>query len=385
MKKLLILLNVTLLFLLSEISATNFIIGQAAPNITNVKLINGTSLDLNNKFVILDFWATWCKPCVKSLPYVNELAGKHKDKVAFIAISDEKEETIQAFLYKRNLDNLLFGLDIQSNLFIDFSIKDIPTYILISPDNTILAIGNSAGLKGAYLDSLITSYYKTAHNTTPKISFSTDSSESILSINISNMPGSKKLYREGEYSVIARDSLQYILRYLAGNHLAKRQKWAGTSKEMIEVKLFSRNIPVDSLKMVAHDMIMNSYGISKKEVSEQTNVFLFNIKNEKLLKDKNTIPIKPGVLNRRFLINDSTYRFNNYTINDLVAFLEGAYFPQIMYAKTPLTNQYDWDLPIVDTVSHTWVSFDKLKTILLYNYGVEIEECLKDETILIYH
>src|SRR6478672_11497691 len=79
-------------------------IGQAAPPLA-VALLQApadTKADwsaLKGKVTVLEFWATWCGPCVGAISHMNELAEAFKDRpVQFIAITDEKEATIKEFL-----------------------------------------------------------------------------------------------------------------------------------------------------------------------------------------------------------------------------------------------------------------------------------------------
>jgi uncharacterized protein (TIGR03435 family) len=80
-------------------------VGQTAPTLKVRKWLQAPAKAANGwpagKVVILEFWATWCGPCVGAIPHLNELAEQFKDKpVQFIAVTDEKENVIQPFLKK---------------------------------------------------------------------------------------------------------------------------------------------------------------------------------------------------------------------------------------------------------------------------------------------
>jgi thiol-disulfide isomerase/thioredoxin len=57
--------------------------------------------DHKDKVVVVEFWATWCPPCRASIPHVNALYKKHKDKVVVIGISGENEKVVADFLKKQ--------------------------------------------------------------------------------------------------------------------------------------------------------------------------------------------------------------------------------------------------------------------------------------------
>ena len=53
-----------------------------------------------DKFIVIEFWATWCGPCLDAVPHLNELQEKFKlnNDLVFISMTDEKPEKIKATL-----------------------------------------------------------------------------------------------------------------------------------------------------------------------------------------------------------------------------------------------------------------------------------------------
>ena len=56
------------------------------------------------KVLLVDFWATWCPPCRRSIPHVNELADRFRDEVCVIGVSNETPAKFQAGLRRYRLD-----------------------------------------------------------------------------------------------------------------------------------------------------------------------------------------------------------------------------------------------------------------------------------------
>src|SRR5262245_4046592 len=70
-------------------AAINAMHGKPAPELSLKNWVNSKELklaDLRGKIVVLDFWATWCGPCIASIPHNNELQKKYAGKVVFIGV-----------------------------------------------------------------------------------------------------------------------------------------------------------------------------------------------------------------------------------------------------------------------------------------------------------
>ncbi len=101
-------------------------------NIKN-KIINLS--DYNYSLVIINFWATWCKPCLDEMPYLNKLqqSSKFKSlKVIPINVGQEPAEKAVNFFDKLEITNLEIFFDEGMNLPNKFSLRGLPTSILLN-------------------------------------------------------------------------------------------------------------------------------------------------------------------------------------------------------------------------------------------------------------
>jgi len=84
------------------------LVGNTAPDFTVQDADRKVTLhDFRGKVVVLNFWATWCPPCVEEMPSLVKLQSSLKDRVVVLAVSvDEDERSYRTFLKKNNVDLL---------------------------------------------------------------------------------------------------------------------------------------------------------------------------------------------------------------------------------------------------------------------------------------
>lgn len=105
----------------------------------SVKTLDGGTFDLSSqqgKWVIVNFWATWCSPCLKELPDISAFVAAHKDKVAAIGMDfeDADKADIEKFLKSHPLSYPVSMVDVD-NPPKDFGApRGLPNTYVIAPD-----------------------------------------------------------------------------------------------------------------------------------------------------------------------------------------------------------------------------------------------------------
>lgn len=104
-----------------------------------LKDYKGNVLDfetLKDKVVLVNFWATWCPPCIAEMPSMQSLYNDYGDKIAFVFISNESGEILDEFLNKSNYTFKVYGsLTSPPN---QFNVSSIPRTFLIAKDGSIV-------------------------------------------------------------------------------------------------------------------------------------------------------------------------------------------------------------------------------------------------------
>ena len=134
---------------------------QKAPELELSQLLQApagmkfSSSSLRGKAVVLEFWATWCGPCVSAIPHLNELVETFRKKpVVFLSVTDEDRDVVQAFLERRKMDGWV-GLDKNAATFQKYGIQGRPQTLLIDANGILQAATSPDRLDAKLIDRLI--------------------------------------------------------------------------------------------------------------------------------------------------------------------------------------------------------------------------------------
>ena len=120
--------------------------GVAAPDFTG-ELMDGTSItlsELQGKPVIINFWATWCGPCVKEMPAFERLKDDFGDKIGIIAVNcGDDAETVKDFV-EENGYTCPVVLDEEYSISMLYPTNSIPYTVVLDAEGKVTHISTGA-------------------------------------------------------------------------------------------------------------------------------------------------------------------------------------------------------------------------------------------------
>lgn len=134
--------------------------GEFFPNYLLRPVVNAPSSEIDiwqikGKYIILNFWGTWCAPCIPEMDSLGKLQKKFAGRVQIIGISNDTDIKLRSYLKKRPTQVWLAS-DTTSNLYRQLGLRFVGQSLVLDPNKKIIGIVRSDSINTTWMEKLIT-------------------------------------------------------------------------------------------------------------------------------------------------------------------------------------------------------------------------------------
>jgi len=121
--------------------------------------------DLRGQSLVIDFWGTWCGPCIRTIPHMNRMAREFKEQpIQFLAVTDEDRSTVESFVKTHGIDAWI-GLDLDGSMFDDYGVWSVPFTVLVDSSGVVRDVTHPVEVTAEKLSDLIQDRLRVKHKT----------------------------------------------------------------------------------------------------------------------------------------------------------------------------------------------------------------------------
>jgi len=149
-----IFLIIALLFALKWIFLDESVTIRAIDLPLDVRYLKGKAA-VAGQPALVEFWATWCAPCLETIPHLNEIYAQYQPRgLQFVSITTEDEATVQRFLTKRSMEYPI-ALDAGGKLLRNLHVTSIPRAFLVDRTGKVTWQGHPMDLNATMLEAAV--------------------------------------------------------------------------------------------------------------------------------------------------------------------------------------------------------------------------------------
>ena len=324
------------------------------------------------KLFMIEFWATWCGPCITVSDYLDVLQEQYKDDLFILSLSEETSATVQKFLAKRPT-RFANAIDYDGQTFKKYEVRDLPYAVLLDASTQIIWQGNPANLSALDLGR----YIRRASSRFDPQTFIDLEAYELESDTPQTLEGTYKLL-ESDLDFISgitifrtpnfikiEGSLKYILSFMLK-----------TSPEQIELeqeynKMYILELKYNKEFMSLAKKIVKVLGLKLKSSTKEVNTLVLNCSDcEDKFWPQNQIDW--GSDSPQFLVDDIQFSADNSSIDDFKYKLSSLIKTPVII-EMDLENehqQFDWQLH--------YKFYDLMVDDLIYNYGIGVKKGIRE-------